>query len=60
MGSSMKKAAAKNNPILDLKKRKLEANKEVTSGSFGKFSYKKPRNSNNSNVGPAWGPRKGN
>ena len=61
----MKKTAAKTtaskiSALLELKKQKLEANQSVTSESFGKFSFKNPRNTNNSNVGPAWGPRKGN
>lgn len=55
-----KTVTAKTNLLLELTKRKTEANKAGTSESFGKFSYKKPRNTNNSNVGPAWGPRKGN
>jgi hypothetical protein len=28
--------------------------------TFGKFERGKPRNENNSNVGPSWGGRKGN
>ncbi len=56
----MKKTPVKNALLLELTKRKIEANQSVTSESFGKYSYKKPRNTNNSNVGPAWGPRKGN
>lgn len=56
----MKKTAPKTNLLLELTKRKMEAQKSGTSEAFGKFSYKKPRNNNNSNVGPAWGPRKGN
>lgn len=56
----MKKTATTNKLLLELTKRKLEANKAGTSESFGKFSYKKPRNENNSNVGPSWGGRKGN
>ncbi|WP_409477267.1 hypothetical protein [Pseudobdellovibrio sp. HCB154] len=57
----MKKTETKKtNLLLELTKRKIEANQAGTSEGFGKFSYKKPRNTNNSNVGPAWGPRKGN
>lgn len=56
----MKKTSPKTNLLLELSKRKMEAQKNGTSEAFGKFSYKKPRNSNNSNVGPSWGPRKGN
>lgn len=56
----MKKTAPKTNLLLELTKRKIEANKAGTTEGFGKFSYKKPRNQNNSNVGPSWGGRKGN
>lgn len=47
------------NPLVELMKRKTEAQKSA-SESFGKFGRTKPRNENNSNVGPSWGPRKGN
>jgi hypothetical protein len=57
---SMKKTASKTNLLVELTKRKMEAQKLSTAASFGKFSYKKPRNDNNSNVGPSWGGRKGN
>lgn len=56
----MKKTPAKKTQLVELKNRKLEAQKTETSTSFGKFIYKKPRNTNNSNVGASWGPRKGN
>ncbi len=57
----MKKTAAKPNLLVELTKRKMEAQKTgATNESFGKFQRNKPRNENNSNVGPAWGPRKGN
>lgn len=56
---NMKKTATKTN-LLELTKRKMEAQKANTTEGFGKFSYKKPRNENNSNVGPSWGGRKGN
>lgn len=56
----MKKTEPKTNLLLELTKRKIEANKAGTAEGFGKFSYKKPRNQNNSNVGPSWGGRKGN
>ncbi len=57
----MKKTAAKPNLLVELTKRKMEAQKSgATNESFGKFQRNKPRNENNSNVGPAWGPRKGN
>jgi hypothetical protein len=57
----MKKTAAKTNPLVELIERKKEALKAGEKGeSFGKFHKKKGRNENNSNVGPSWGPRKGN
>lgn len=57
----MKKTVPKPNLLVELTKRKMEAQKTgANSGSFGKFQRSKPRNENNSNVGPAWGPRKGN
>lgn len=57
----MKKAAPKTNPLVELMNRKKEAQKSgAIAGSFGKFQRGKPRNENNSNVGPSWGPRKGN
>ncbi len=58
--TTTKSPATKTNLLLELTKRKIEANQAGTAEGFGKFSYKKPRNTNNSNVGPAWGPRKGN
>lgn len=60
MKKTAEKPAAKISHLLDLKNRKIQANQEASSEFFGKYSYKKPRNTNNSNVGPAWGPRKGN
>lgn len=57
----MKKSSAKINLLTELTKRKMEAQKlGVTSESFRKFQRSKPRNENNSNVGPSWGGRKGN
>ncbi|MES2801339.1 MAG: hypothetical protein V4654_02505 [Bdellovibrionota bacterium] len=57
----MKKTAPKPNLLVELMNRKMEAQKSgATSETFGKFKPGKPRNLNNSNVGPAWGPRKGN
>lgn len=58
--TAKKSPATKNNLLLELTKRKIEANQANTAEGFGRFSYKTPRNTNNSNVGPAWGPRKGN
>lgn len=56
-----KTPAPKANPLVELLKRKTEAQKSAgTSDTFGKFKKGKPRNENNSNVGPSWGPRKGN
>lgn len=49
------------NLLVELTKRKMEAQKAgANSESFGKFQSKRPRNENNSNVGPSWGGRKGN
>ncbi len=56
----MKKTPTKNNLLVELNKRKMEAQKSGSSEAFSKFGYKKPRNENNSNVGPSWGGRKGN
>lgn len=58
----MKKTApAKPKLLVELTKRKMEAQKSgSTAESFAKFQPNKPRNANNSNVGPHWGPRKGN
>lgn len=53
--------AQKPNLLVELTKRKMEAQKAgATSEGFAKFQPNKPRNLNNSNVGPSWGPRKGN
>lgn len=57
----MKKEPQKPNLLVELTNRKLEAQKSrASSESFGKFKRGKARNENNSNVGPSWGPRKGN
>lgn len=57
----MKKKPKKPNLLVELTKRKMEAQKSgETSESFSKFQKGKPRNENNSNVGPSWGRRKGN
>lgn len=57
----MKKTSAKPNLLVELTKRKMEAQKSgATSKSFGNFQPEKPRNVNGSNVGPSWGGRKGN
>lgn len=57
----MKKETPKTNLLVELTKRKMEAQKTGgATATFGKFQANKPRNLNNSNVGPAWGPRKGN
>lgn len=55
------KTAKKPNLLAELTKRKMEAQKagELVE-AFGKFKPNKPRNLNNSNVGPSWGGRKGN
>ena len=57
----MKKTEAKPNLLVELTKRKMEKQKTGEKAeSFTKFKYNKPRNDNNSNVGPSWGRRKGN
>ncbi len=57
----MKKKPKKPNLLVELTNRKMEAQKSgATSESLRKFQPKKPRNQNNSNVGPSWGGRKGN
>ncbi len=58
----MKKQSQKTNPIAELLKRKIDAQKSdnASSNSFRKFQPNKPRNENNSSVGPSWGGRKGN
>ena len=53
-------ASEKPNLLVELTKRKMEAQKTGASETFGKFKPNKPRNVNNSNVGPSWGGRKGN
>ncbi len=61
MPTQMKKTAAKPNLLIELTNRKIETQKAGGAASeFGKFKRNKSRNENNSNVGPAWGPRKGN
>ncbi len=58
----MKKTTApKPNLLVKLTQNKMESLKsgEATK-TFGKFQRNKPRNENNSNVGPSWGGRKGN
>ena len=57
----MKKETPKPNLLVELTKRKMEAQKSgEIADSLRKFQPKKPRNANTSNVGPSWGPRKGN
>jgi hypothetical protein len=57
----MKKEPKKPNLLVELTKRKMEAqNSGATAESLRKFQPSKPRNLNNSNVGPSWGGRKGN
>lgn len=57
----MKKTLQKPKLLVELTKQKMEAQKsKTTSESFSKFHPNKPRNANNSNVGPSWGGRKGN
>lgn len=57
----MKKEPVKPNLLVELTKRKMEAqNSGATVESLRKFQRNKPRNVNNSNVGPSWGGRKGN
>ncbi|MEQ1722810.1 MAG: hypothetical protein ABL930_06510 [Pseudobdellovibrio sp.] len=55
------KTTKKPNLLAELLKRKMEAqNSGEIAESKSKFLAKKPRNMNNSNVGPSWGGRKGN
>ncbi len=57
----MKKPAEKQNLLVQLTQEKMKALKSgETSKNFSKFQRNKPRNENNSNVGPSWGGRKGN
>lgn len=57
----MKKEPTKPNLLVELTKRKMEAQKSgAIAESLRKFQPNKPRNLNNSNVGPSWGGRKGN
>jgi len=57
----MKKTTEKPSLLVELTKRKMEAQKSgEIAESLRKFQPKKPRNLNNSNVGPSWGGRKGN
>ena len=57
----MKKTPQKPNLLVELTKRKMEAQKSgATAESLRKFQSNKPRNENRSSVGPSWGGRKGN
>ncbi len=58
----MKKTAApKPNLLVKLTQTKMESLKSGEAPkTFSKFQRNKPRNENNSNVGPSWGGRKGN
>jgi hypothetical protein len=57
----MKKQPSKPSLLVELTNRKIEAQKSgAKSKSFSQFQPNKPRNENNSNVGPSWGRRKGN
>ncbi|MBC7754038.1 MAG: hypothetical protein H7Z71_07355 [Moraxellaceae bacterium] len=58
----MKKSETKPNLLVELTTRKMEAQKSggATAETFKRFQPNKSRNVNNSNVGPSWGPRKGN
>ena len=59
----MKKNLAQPKPqlLVELMKRKKESqNSGETSEPFRKFKPHKSRNENRSQVGPSWGPRKGN
>jgi hypothetical protein len=56
-----KKSAPKPNLLVEMMNKKKESQESGgKTKSFGKFERKKGRNENNSNVGPSWGPRKGN
>lgn len=57
-----KKPVKKTNLLAELTNRKMEALKSgETPGTFSNFRpNKKIRTINTSNVGPSWGPRKGN
>lgn len=55
------KKAEKPNLMLELINQKMEQQKSGgAQKNFSKFQRGKPRNENNSNVGPSWGGRKGN
>jgi hypothetical protein len=57
----MKTTSEKPSLLVELTKRKMEAqNSGATADSLRKFKPQKLRNMNTSNVGPHWGPRKGN
>ncbi len=57
----MKKNSEKPNLLVELTKRKMEAQKSgAIAEAKNKFQPNKSRNENNSNVGPSWGRRKGN
>ena len=61
MTSHMKKTATKPNLLVELTKRKMDAQKSgETAEAKGKFQRRKGRNENTSNVGPSWGRKKGN
>ncbi len=57
----MKKSPAKPSLLVELTNRKMEAQKSgALAESLRKYQPRKPRNENNSSVGPSWGGRKGN
>ena len=57
----MKKTPLKTNLLAELTKRKMDAQKSGdTLVGFSKFKPNKTRSDNRLNVGPSWGPRKGN
>lgn len=61
MKNTKETPAAKPNLLVELTKRKMEAQKSgALADSKRKFQPHKERNENNSNVGPSWGRRKGN
>lgn len=61
MKNTTTETPAKHNLLVELMKRKMEAQKSgVLAENKRKFQPRKERNENNSNVGPSWGRRKGN
>jgi hypothetical protein len=58
----MKKTDAKPKPSTKATTQKKDAKiaEKTAPKPFSKFQKNKPRNENNSNVGPSWGGRKGN